>query len=60
MAMVSSRVTAEIIDVERFPEVGRKYNVSGVPKAVINDRLEFIGAAPEDVVLEKIMSLNTP
>jgi hypothetical protein len=60
MAQVNPRVTAQIIDVERFPELGRKYKVGPIPRAIINERVDFVGAAPEDVVLEKVMSLNTP
>ena len=58
MAMVNPLVTAEVVEVEEFPDMGRRYQVSGVPKAVLNDRLEILGSAPEEVVLEKVLSLN--
>ncbi len=60
MAMVSPMVTAEIVQAEDHPDLARRYSVSGVPKTVINDRVEFVGAAPEGFVLEKIMSFNQP
>jgi hypothetical protein len=58
MAMASDLVSAEVIDSEEFPELSRRYNVSGVPKTMINYQAEFLGAAPEGFVLEKI--LNAP
>jgi hypothetical protein len=53
-------LTVEVIEAEEFGDLSRKYNVSGVPKSVINDTVEFVGAAPEDFVVAKILSVNTP
>ena len=47
MAVASSRVRAECIDANEFPEMSQQYRVSAVPKIVINDRVEFEGALPE-------------
>jgi hypothetical protein len=58
MAMVSPYITTEVFEIDEFPEVGDKYKVTGVPKTVINDRLEFVGAAPESYLVEKVLSLN--
>jgi hypothetical protein len=58
MAMASDLVRAEVIDSEEFPELSRRYNVAGVPKTMLNYQAEFVGAAPEGFVLEKI--LNAP
>ena len=35
------------IDATEFPDLVRRYNVNGVPKTVINDTMEIMGAAPE-------------
>ena len=56
--MASDLVRAEVIDSEEFPELSRRYNVAGVPKTMINYQAEFVGAAPEAYVLDKI--LNAP
>jgi hypothetical protein len=58
MAMASDKVRAEVIDAEEFPALSQRYNVSGVPKTMLNYQTEFLGAAPEAFVLEKI--LNAP
>jgi hypothetical protein len=56
MAMASEMVSAEVVDAEEFPELSKRYNVSGVPKTMLNYQAEFVGAAPEPFVLEKILS----
>ena len=47
-------VQAEVIEANEFPELSQHYGVSGVPKVIINDRLEFTGAIPESAFVEAI------
>jgi protein-disulfide isomerase len=47
MAVESEHVTADVIEATEFPDLSRRYNVRGVPKIVINDTTEFVGALPE-------------
>ncbi|RPI53614.1 MAG: glutaredoxin [Acidobacteria bacterium] len=47
-AIESPLVTSVAIDATEFPDLVRRYNVNGVPKTVINDAVELMGAAPED------------
>ena len=54
-AVESDFVRADIIDVSEFPHVGHKYAVMGVPKTVVNEKVEFLGAVPEDVFLEHVL-----
>jgi hypothetical protein len=56
MALASEKVRAEVVDGDEFPEFARKYNVSGVPKTLINYQNNFLGAAPEAFVLERIQA----
>ena len=56
MAVASDLVRAEVIDGDEFPDLTRKYNVSGVPKTLVNYQSEFLGAAPEGFVLDKVLS----
>jgi predicted DsbA family dithiol-disulfide isomerase len=55
MAVASSRVRAECIDANEFPEMSQQYRVSAVPKIVINDRVEFEGALPERDFLSAVL-----
>jgi predicted DsbA family dithiol-disulfide isomerase len=54
MAMDFPHVQAEVIEANEFPELSQHYGVSGVPKVIINDRLEFTGAIPESAFVEAI------
>ena len=47
LAVESSHVTGDVIEAQEFPDLARRYAVRGVPKIVINDRVEFVGAQPE-------------
>lgn len=60
MAMELPHVQAEIIEANEFPELAQYYGVSGVPKVIINDRLEFTGAIPEGAFVEAIQRALAP
>ena len=47
MAVESEHVTADVIEATEFPDLARRYRVRGVPKIVVNDSIEFVGALPE-------------
>jgi thioredoxin-related protein len=47
-------VTADVIEAMEFPDLARRYAVRGVPKIVINDRSEFVGALPEADYLAQV------
>ncbi len=44
-----------MVGVTEFPHVAQKYTVMGVPKVIINDKIEFVGALPEEHFLEHIL-----
>ncbi len=54
MAYASDKVTADMIEVTEFPHLGHRYNVMGVPRTVINEDTYIEGAAPEELLLEKL------
>jgi predicted DsbA family dithiol-disulfide isomerase len=61
MAMASSNVTADIVEATEFPDLAERYQVRGVPKIVVNDRVEFVGAQPERYFLAAIrQAIETP
>ncbi len=55
MAIESPRVKADVIEAGEFPRYAMKYHVSGVPKVVINEFVEFDGALPEAMFLEQVL-----
>lgn len=54
-AVESDMIRADVIDVSEFPHIGHKYAVMGVPKTVINEKVEFVGAVPEEIFLEHVL-----
>ena len=38
---------ADIVEASEFPELAERYAVYAVPKIVINETTEFVGAQPE-------------
>lgn len=55
MGMVNPKVQAEVIEAEEFPHLARAYQVSAVPKTVINRTVEVVGAQPEPVFLRHLL-----
>lgn len=46
LAYLNNNITAEVYEVHSNMEIAQKYNVSGVPKIVINDKKELVGNQP--------------
>jgi glutaredoxin-like protein len=55
MAVESPLVTSTAVSVVDFPDLIRRYRVTGVPKIVIGDRVELLGAQPEDVFVDAVV-----
>ena len=55
MAMASDMVTADMVESVEFPQLANRYGVMGVPKTVINESVSFDGAAPEQLVLARVL-----
>jgi len=54
-AVENDSIRVDVVDVSEFPHLAQKYGVMGVPKTVINERVEFVGAVPEDIFLEHVL-----
>ncbi len=57
LALENENVTADMVETSTFNHLAIRYNVSGVPKVVINDKYEFIGAQPITAYLDAIEKL---
>lgn len=60
MAVESEHVTADVIEAMEFPDLAQRYGVRGVPKVVINDQVEFVGAQPESGFLSYLKAAVAP
>ena len=59
MALVSPRITAFAVEATEFPDLARRYRVSGVPKTVVDDEIEILGALPEEAFVEQALAKFT-
>jgi predicted DsbA family dithiol-disulfide isomerase len=52
-------VTATAVSAIEYPDLIRRYRVTGVPKIVMNDSVELVGAHPEDPFIDAILQAGT-
>lgn len=51
---LNDKIKGDMIEATEFPHLSNKYNVRGVPRTVINESTYIEGAAPEQMVLDKV------
>ncbi len=57
MAYYSPKVRGDMVEATEFPHLSQKYNVMGVPMTVINETEFQEGAAPENMIIDKIKAV---
>lgn len=57
LAMLNKNIEGEMIEAQTFTDLSNKFNVSGVPKIVINDKYEMVGNQPIEEFLAQIESM---
>jgi glutaredoxin-like protein len=57
LALENENIIADMVEPSQFPHMAIKYNVSGVPKVIINENHEFTGAQPITAFLDMIEQL---
>lgn len=57
LAMLNDYIEGEMIEAQTFSELSEKYQVSGVPKIVINDTFELLGNQPIEAYLNHLDQL---
>ena len=48
-------VVADVVEVQEFSQLAQAYRVMGVPKTVINDKVQITGAVTEEVLLRRLL-----
>jgi glutaredoxin-like protein len=56
MAFANPNITAFAVEATEFPDLARRYAVTGVPKTVVNDSVEILGALPPDAFVEQALA----
>ncbi len=59
LAIENLNITADMVESVEFPHLANRYSVMAVPKTVINDKIEFVGALPEEQFVELVMRAQT-
>ncbi|TDX53179.1 protein disulfide oxidoreductase [Orenia marismortui] len=57
LALENDNITADMIDVNAFPNLAAKNNVRSIPKLIINGEESFVGAKTESDILDEIERL---
>ena len=52
MAFSNRHITATSVEATEFVDLSRKFRVTGVPKTIVNERIEILGAVPEPEFIE--------
>jgi predicted DsbA family dithiol-disulfide isomerase len=55
MAFASPQITAFAVEATEYPDLARRYQVTGVPKTVVDDKVEILGALPEAAFVEQAL-----
>ncbi len=54
LAIENEHITADVVEVSEFVDMAQRYRVQGVPKTVVNDRIELVGALPEPRFMQQV------
>lgn len=60
LAAASPHISAAVIEATEFPDLAQHYRVSGVPKTVVDDRVELLGVQPEGDFVRSVLQLDAP
>ena len=58
MAFANPNITAYSVEATEFPDLARRYRVTGVPKTVVNDDIGIMGALPQDEFIQQALDLS--
>jgi predicted DsbA family dithiol-disulfide isomerase len=58
MALNSPHITASVVAAVEYPDLVQQYRVTGVPKTVVNDRIEILGALPEASFVSQVLAVG--
>ena len=60
MALINDLIRVDMVDSAEFPQLAQRYDVSSVPKTVINEVHSFVGALPAEAVYLEILKATKP
>lgn len=54
LAVENDNITSDMVEIVEFPDIAQRYTAMSVPKIVINDVVDFVGAQPPQRFVEEI------
>ena len=57
MAFANPNITSSAIEATEFGDLSRRFRVTGVPKTIVNDTIEIMGALPEDMYVRAALQI---
>jgi glutaredoxin-like protein len=55
LAVESPLITASCVEATEFMDLSRRFRVTGVPKTIVNESIEILGALPEDLFVRTVV-----
>jgi glutaredoxin-like protein len=55
LAVESPLITASCVEATEFMDLSRRFRVTGVPKTIVNESIEILGALPEDQFVRTVI-----
>jgi alkyl hydroperoxide reductase subunit F len=60
LALINDNIRADMVEGSEFPQLVQKYDVTGVPKTIVNELYSFEGALPVGAVYLEILKAVNP
>ena len=57
MAYANPFISSAAIEATEFMDLSRRYRVTGVPKTIVNETVEILGALPEEAFVRAALEL---
>jgi predicted DsbA family dithiol-disulfide isomerase len=57
--MESDHITTAAVSAVEYPDLVRRFRVSGVPKTVINESADILGAVPEPQFVDAVVKATS-
>ena len=58
MAFANPHITSAAIEATEFMDLAQKYRVTGVPKTIVNETIEILGALPEEMFVRAALQIG--
>jgi predicted DsbA family dithiol-disulfide isomerase len=60
LAIENEHISADVVEVSEFIDIAQRYQVRGVPKTVVNEHIEIMGAVPEPRFVQEVLKAIEP